>query len=258
MASWKQLMRCTRATHALYKRMTQSTTSCPSKDTTVILISGKITLEMAEKVQRQIESLSSSSSEQTLVIVLHTTGGSAFATSIICHALHQFSGKISEIYIPFYAISGGTMIVLCALRKETKLIMGRTAYLTPCNTVMNVPHYSDATPAHELKDGLNVLSRMKNRGCSGDGGGHCEFVAKLSMYSLRMENMVQEDVRIMERCISNNEIKERWIKEFIRTDSYHGRIYTCLELTELQIQTVSEPIPRWVLSLIDSLHSISS
>jgi len=61
-----------------------------------------------------------------LDLVLHTPGGLALASLQIAHAIHKHKGKVT-VFVPHYAMSGGTLIALAA--KE--IVMSEHAVLGP-------------------------------------------------------------------------------------------------------------------------------
>jgi len=61
-----------------------------------------------------------------LDLVLHTPGGLALASLQIAHAIHKHKGKVT-VFVPHYAMSGGTLIALAA--KE--IVMSEDAVLGP-------------------------------------------------------------------------------------------------------------------------------
>jgi ClpP class serine protease len=61
-----------------------------------------------------------------LDIVLHTPGGLALASLQIARAIHRHPGKVT-VFIPHYAMSGGTLIAIAA----NEIIMSEDAVLGP-------------------------------------------------------------------------------------------------------------------------------
>ncbi|GAB6165401.1 ATP-dependent Clp protease proteolytic subunit [Thermostilla marina] len=64
--------------------------------------------------------------ELPLDLVLHTPGGLVLASLQIARAIHHHPGKVT-VYVPHYAMSGGTLIALAA----DEIVMSRHAVLGP-------------------------------------------------------------------------------------------------------------------------------
>ncbi|MCF7935989.1 MAG: ATP-dependent Clp protease proteolytic subunit [Synergistales bacterium] len=64
--------------------------------------------------------------ETPLEIVLHTPGGLVLASLQIARAIHMHEGKVT-VYVPHYAMSGGTLIALAA----DEIVMCENAVLGP-------------------------------------------------------------------------------------------------------------------------------
>lgn len=71
-------------------------------------------------------------------IILHTPGGLVLASEQIAHELSKHKSKVT-VFIPHYAMSGGTMIALAA----DQIVMGENAVLGPVDPqVGNFPAVS--------------------------------------------------------------------------------------------------------------------
>lgn len=82
-----------------------------------------INIEDSEAILRAIRL---TPNKMPIDIILHTPGGLMLATEQIAHALIQHKGKVS-VFIPHYAMSGGTMISLAA----DEIVMDENAVLGP-------------------------------------------------------------------------------------------------------------------------------
>lgn len=78
-------------------------------------------------------------------IILHTPGGLVLATEQIAHALIRHKGKVT-VFIPHYAMSGGTMISLAA----DEIIMDENAVLGPVDPQLG--QYPAISILNVLKD----------------------------------------------------------------------------------------------------------
>ncbi len=71
---------------------------------------GSIVIEDSEKLLMEIRK---APKDQPIDIILHTPGGLVLAAEMIASALKRHPAKVTAI-VPFYALSGGTMIALAA------------------------------------------------------------------------------------------------------------------------------------------------
>ncbi len=88
-----------------------------------IPISRFIDIEDAEQILRAIRL---TPDELPIDLVLHTPGGLVLASDQIAHALKRHRGKVT-IFVPHYAMSGGTLLALAA----DEIVMDRDAVLGP-------------------------------------------------------------------------------------------------------------------------------
>ncbi len=92
-------------------------------------------------------------------IILHTPGGLVLASEQIAHALSKHKGKVT-VFVPHYAMSGGTMIALAA----DTIIMDENAVLGPVDPqVGNFPAVSilkvlEDKPAKDIDDETMILA----------------------------------------------------------------------------------------------------
>src|SRR2546428_12400582 len=73
-------------------------------------VSQSITIEDSEATLRAIRL---TQPEQPLDLILHTPGGLVLAAEQIAKALVEHKGKVT-VFVPHYAMSGGTLIALTA------------------------------------------------------------------------------------------------------------------------------------------------
>jgi ClpP class serine protease len=86
-------------------------------------VSSSINIEDSEAVLRAIRL---TPDEQPIDLILHTPGGLVLAAEQIAKALAERKGKVT-VFIPHYAMSGGTLIALAA----DEIVMDRNAVLGP-------------------------------------------------------------------------------------------------------------------------------
>ncbi|ADG82991.1 hypothetical protein Tfer_0639 [Thermincola ferriacetica] len=88
-----------------------------------ILFGRFINIEDSEQVLRAIRL---TPQDMPISLVLHTPGGLVLASEQIAHALEKHRAKVT-VYIPHYAMSGGTLIALAA----DEIVMDENAVLGP-------------------------------------------------------------------------------------------------------------------------------
>ncbi len=71
---------------------------------------GYINIEDTEHLLREIKA---TPKDKPIDVILHTPGGLALAAEMIATALHEHPAKVT-VFIPFYAMSGGTLLALTA------------------------------------------------------------------------------------------------------------------------------------------------
>src|SRR5882724_1391846 len=88
-----------------------------------------INIEDSEEILRAIKL-----TDKTLPInlIMHTPGGLVLAARQIAHALQNHQGKIT-VYVPHYAMSGGTLLALAA----DQIVMDPNAVLGPVDPQLN-------------------------------------------------------------------------------------------------------------------------
>jgi ClpP class serine protease len=88
-----------------------------------VAVNSHISIEDSEAVLRAIRM---TPAEQPIDLILHTPGGLVLASEQIAKALVERKGKVT-VFIPHYAMSGGTMIALAA----DEIVMDNNAVLGP-------------------------------------------------------------------------------------------------------------------------------
>jgi len=97
-------------------------------------------------------------------IILHTPGGLVLASEQIAHALAKRKGKVT-VFVPHYAMSGGTMIALAA----DEVVMDENAVLGPVDPqVGNYPAVSilkvlEDKPAKEIDDETMIMADISRK-----------------------------------------------------------------------------------------------
>jgi ClpP class serine protease len=103
-----------------------------------VQVSSYIDIEDSEAVLRAIRL---TPDDQPIDMILHTPGGLVLAAEQIAKALSEHKGKVT-VFIPHYAMSGGTLIALAA----SEIVMDRNAVLGPVD-----PQIGDVAASSILK-----------------------------------------------------------------------------------------------------------
>jgi ClpP class serine protease len=110
-----------------------------------------IGIDDAEAVLRAIRL---TPADKPIDIILHTPGGLVLAASQIAHAVQKHKGKIT-VFVPHYAMSGGTLIALAA----DKIIMDPNAVLGPVDPQIGDLPAASIIRAVEMKTPQKVDDR---------------------------------------------------------------------------------------------------
>ncbi len=122
---------------------------------------GLITIEDSEALVAQIRR---TPPEKPIDLITHTPGGVVLAAEMIAMAVKKHPGKVTAI-VPFYAMSGGTMIALAA----HEILMDNESILGPLDPQIDgLPSRSLITlparkPVEAISDQMIVLSEMAQK-----------------------------------------------------------------------------------------------
>ena len=120
-----------------------------------------ISIEDSEAVLRAIRM---TDKDVPIDLVLHTPGGLALAAEQIALALSQRAAKVT-VFVPFYAMSGGTLIALAA----HEIVMDRNAVLGPVdpqigqNPAVSVLTVLERKPIEKVDDETVIMADMANK-----------------------------------------------------------------------------------------------
>jgi ClpP class serine protease len=126
-----------------------------------IPVSKYINIDDAEAALRAIRL---TPSDKPIDLIVHTPGGLVLAASQIAHALRNHKGKVT-VFIPHYAMSGGTLIALSA----DEIIMDPNAVLGPVDPqIGNLPAASilravETKPVENIEDQTLILADMSQK-----------------------------------------------------------------------------------------------
>ena len=124
-------------------------------------VSRHIDLEDAQTI---IAAIKETPPDRPIDLVLHTPGGLVLAAMQIARAVEAHPAKVS-VYVPVYAMSGGTLIALAA----DEIVLGEFSMLGPIDPqILGFPAASivkarDAKPVAEVFDLTLVLADMSEK-----------------------------------------------------------------------------------------------
>lgn len=124
-------------------------------------ISRYINIEDSEHVLRAIRM---TPDEMPIDILLHTPGGLVLASEQIAHALMRHPAKVT-VFVPHYAMSGGTMVALAA----DEIVMDCNAVLGPVDPqlgqypAVSILKAVKQKPIHRLDDNTLILADIAEK-----------------------------------------------------------------------------------------------
>lgn len=126
-----------------------------------IPITRYINLEDSEQILRAIRL---TPADMPIDLLLHTPGGLVLASEQIAHALKKHSAKVT-VFVPHYAMSGGTMIALAA----DEIVMDGNAVLGPVDPqlgrypAVSILKAVQAKDANEVDDETLILADVAEK-----------------------------------------------------------------------------------------------
>jgi ClpP class serine protease len=117
-----------------------------------------LTIEDTEHVLMQIRA---APPEQPIDLIIHTPGGLALAAEMIATAVRLHPGKVTAV-VPFYAMSGGTLIALAA----HEILMEPYSVLGPVDPQIGgwpagaLLHLSEKKPPEAIADQTLILAEI--------------------------------------------------------------------------------------------------
>jgi len=185
-----------------------------------------ITVEDSEQVLRAIRFTPDT---MPIDLVLHTPGGLVLAAEQIARALLRHPAKVT-VFIPHYAMSGGTMIALAA----DEIVMDENAVLGPVDPQLGQYPAASILRAVEAKlldkvdDETLILSDIARKAVS---------QVETLVYELLRPKMADEKARTLARALTEG----RWTHDFP---------ITCDMLRQMGLN-VSTKMPRAIYELME-------
>ncbi|MGE5140689.1 MAG: SDH family Clp fold serine proteinase [Rudaea sp.] len=186
-----------------------------------------INIEDSEDVLRAIRL---TSSDTPIDLILHTPGGLVLAAEQIAHALVRHKAPVT-VFVPHYAMSGGTLIALAADR----IVMDPNAVLGPVDPQIGQWPASSILkviadkPIKDVDDETLILSDIARKAVS--------QVAQLVVNILTANGMEQRKAEELAETLTGG----RWT---------HDYPLLCDELVKLGLP-VSDDLPKEVLQLME-------
>lgn len=192
-----------------------------------IPISRYINVEDSEHILRAIRL---TPDNMPIDLILHTPGGLVLASEQIARALQQHKAKVT-VFVPHYAMSGGTMIALAA----DEIILDPNAVLGPVDPQLG--QYPAASilkvvkqkSADRIDDSTLILADMAEKAMR---------QVQEFLKSLLLDKMPAEKAREVAQILSEG----RWT---------HDYPITCEKLREMGIPTICNDMPLEVYELME-------
>ena len=172
--------------------------------------------------------------DKPIGLVIHTPGGILFSAFQIAKALKEHRGKVT-VYVPHYAMSGGTLIALAA----DEIVMDRNAILGPVDPQMMSKN--KVIPAISI---LNI-SKYKELSKLSDDTLIAYDQAKKAV------NQVKQMVSYLLSCKEGEPRCERIFSALVKGTVTHDYPVTFERAKELEIP-VRDDVPKEVYSLLFS------
>ncbi|WP_422443593.1 SDH family Clp fold serine proteinase [Thermoanaerobacterium sp. DL9XJH110] len=189
-------------------------------------ISRYINIEDSEQILRAIRL---TPDDMPIDIILHTPGGLVLAAEQIAHAIMKHPSKVT-VFVPHYAMSGGTMIALAA----DEIVMDENAVLGPVDPQLgNYPAASilrvlAQKPVERIDDETLILADVAEKAMN---------QVRENVYTILSQNYEEEKARELARIFTEG----RWT---------HDYPISAEELKNMGL-TVSTDLPKEIYTLME-------
>jgi ClpP class serine protease len=189
-------------------------------------ISRYINIEDSEQILRAIRL---TPDDMPIDIILHTPGGLVLAAEQIAHAIMKHPSKVT-VFVPHYAMSGGTMIALAA----DEIVMDENAVLGPVDPQLgNYPAASilrvlAQKPVERIDDETLILADVAEKAMN---------QVRENVYTILSQNHEEEKARELARIFTEG----RWT---------HDYPISAEELKNMGL-TVSTDLPKEIYTLME-------
>ncbi|HCR38949.1 MAG TPA: hypothetical protein DIV80_05750, partial [Synergistaceae bacterium] len=158
-----------------------------------------INIEDSEEILRAIRM---TSSDTPIDLIVHTPGGLLLAASQIAAALNKHEAKVT-VFVPHYAMSGGTLIALAA----DEIVMDRHAVLGPVDPqigqypAVSILKTVEEKPVAEIDDETLIMADISRKAIEQT----CKFVV-----SLLVDNVPREEAERLAGILTEG----RWTHDY--------------------------------------------
>ena len=158
-----------------------------------------------EDAQTIIAAIKETPRDQPIDLILHTPGGLVLAAMQIARAVEAHPAKVT-VYVPVYAMSGGTLIALAA----DEIVMGEFSVLGPIDPQIlgfpaaSIVHARDAKPPEHVFDLTFVLADVSEKALA---------QVKQGAVELLTPRMAQADAELLAEKLAGG----RWTHDYALT-----------------------------------------
>ncbi|NOZ29551.1 MAG: hypothetical protein GXP39_16060 [Chloroflexi bacterium] len=190
-------------------------------------VSRYIDIEDSEQVLRAIRM---TPDDMPIDLILHTPGGLVLASEQIAHALVRHQGKVT-VFVPHYAMSGGTLIALAA----DEIVMDENAVLGPVDPQLGQAAAASIVRVLEMKDPNEIDDQTI-------------IMADLAQKALRQVNKTVQEI-LTHNGMDQTKAKE--IADLLSTGTWtHDYPISCDEAKDMGLP-ISTDMPQEVYALMD-------
>lgn len=204
--------------------------ACPGRHFAVSLfgipVSKYIDIDDAEAILRAIRL---TPDDRPIDLIIHTPGGLVLAASQIAHAIQKHKGKVT-VFVPYYAMSGGTLIALAA----DEIVMDPNAVLGPVDPQIgqypaaSIIRAVEAKTPEKAEDQTLILADISRKAISQVG------------------SLVSE---LLEKCMPQKGAKQ--LAELITTGQFtHDYPITVERATSVGL-CISTDMPKYIYGLME-------
>lgn len=191
-----------------------------------IPVSKYINIDDAEAILRAIRL---TPDEKPIDLIVHTPGGLVLAASQIAHAIQKHKGKVT-VFVPHYAMSGGTLIALAA----DEIVMDPNAVLGPVDPQIgqypaaSIIRAVEAKTPEKAEDQTLILADISRKAIS------------------QVSSLVSE---LLEKCMPQKGAKQ--LAELLTTGQFTHDYPITVERATLVGLCISTDMPKSIYGLME-------
>jgi ClpP class serine protease len=185
-----------------------------------------IDIDDAEAILRAIRL---TPAEKPIDLIIHTPGGLVLAASQIAHAIQKHKGKVT-VFVPHYAMSGGTLIALAA----DQIVMDPNAVLGPVDPQIGQLPAASIIRAVEMKTPEKVEDQTL-------------ILADISKKAItQVASLVSE---LLKKCMSEKDAQN--IADLITTGQFTHDFPITVERAKSVGLCISTDVPKSIYNLME-------